>query len=191
VVAARHGDREGVAGEPGGLEGAEAGGKADDVADLEGAVPGDLVDQRPDEGVGAHRVGEALGEGRLDQGLQEGVLAADAAEVGQRVAAPDAVLEVGEVAAARQGEGAVAVETDAAGLGDVEAGQLVPGGIGEADVDAVQGVDDRPEAVEVDQDVVVDGDAEVLLDGLDQLAGTAAEGRVDAVLRAAAGDGDD
>src|SRR4029450_7748032 len=114
-----------------------------------------------------------------------------------------AVQLVGEVAAAGEGEGPAPAEVVAAGLVDVQARLEVPGRIGEADVDAAEGgdagpaaappegVDDGPEAVEVDQHVVVDRDAEVLLDGRDQLPGAAGEGGVDAVLGAGAGDRDD
>ena len=139
----------------------------------------------------ADRVGQALVEGGLHQRLEERLLAADAAQVGPRVAVPHAVELVGEVAAAGEGEGAAAVEVAAAGLADVEAGLEVPGGVGEADVDAAERVHDGPEAVEVDQHVVVDGDAEVLLDRLHQLPRAALEGGVDAVLATGAGDRDD
>jgi len=83
-------DRQGVGGQPGGAEGAEGGAGADDLGDPQGAVLGDLVDQGADEGVGPHRVGQALVERGLEQGLEERLLAADAAQVGPRVAAPDA-----------------------------------------------------------------------------------------------------
>src|SRR4029450_8868131 len=102
-------DRQRVGGQPGRVEGPEGGAHADGVVDPEGAVLGDLVDQGAGEGVGPDRVGQALVEGRLDQGLEEGLLAADAAQVGPGVAAPDAGDLVGEGAAGGQGEGPGAV----------------------------------------------------------------------------------
>jgi hypothetical protein len=61
---------------------------------------------------------------------------------------------------------------------------------GEVHRDPAEGVDDLAEAVEVDQQVVVDGDVQALLDGLDQLAGAVVEGRVDLGRPVGAGDGD-
>jgi hypothetical protein len=61
---------------------------------------------------------------------------------------------------------------------------------GEVHGHPAEGVDHLAESVEVDQQVVVDGDAEALLDGLDALAGAAVEGRVDLGRPTGAGDGD-
>src|SRR4029453_2550731 len=107
------GHRQGVGGQLGGAERAEGGTGADDVAHPQGAVLGDLVNQGADEGVGPHRVGQALVEGGLDQCLEERLLAADAAQVGPRVAVPHPVELVGEVAAAGKGERPAAVEVAA------------------------------------------------------------------------------
>src|SRR4029450_9539603 len=53
--------------------------------------------------------------------------------------------------------------------------------------DPAKGVDDLAEAVEVDQQVVVDGDLQALLVGLDEAAGAVVEGRVDLGRPAGAG----
>ena len=66
---------------------------------------------------------------------------------------------------------------------------LVPHGGVEPHGDAADRLDQPLEAAEVDLDVVVDGNAQRLLDGVDQGLATVGVGRVDPVLRARAGDG--
>ena len=121
------------------------------------------------------------GRGRdlVHAGLHEFLLALDAADV--------ALL----IAVAHVGDGGLAVHVLHAGLEvDDEAAVVVPGvfvvhALLDVDVDAADGVDDFLEGVRVDDDVVVDVDAEEVLDGaLGELL--AAE---DAALGAAVGVG--
>jgi hypothetical protein len=180
--------RQRVGGQLGRVEGAERRPGADGVVDPQGAVLGDLVDQGADEGVGPDRVGQALVEGGLDQGLEERLLAADAAQVGPGVAVPDAVDLVGEVAAAGQGESPPAVEVAATGLADVQARTWRPG-TGRGSGRRCRRGRRRSPGTRRSRSARSGGSGcRVLLDGLDQLAGAAGEGGVDAVL-GAAGDG--
>src|SRR6266542_3020279 len=110
---------------------------------------------------------------------QEGLLALDAAKVAEGVGVPAAALEVAVVAGAGDRQGLPAVQVLAAGAGGPPAGPGGAGGGGEVQVDPAERVDDGAEPVEVDQQVVVDRDAELGLDGLDELGGAAGEGGVD------------
>ena len=86
----------------------------------------------------------------------------------------------------------VAVEGEAPGLGDVEAGVGIAYGGLERDGDAADGVDERTERTEVDLDEVVGVDPEVLVDRVDQLLRVVAfVGLVDAALSRRAGDVDE
>ena len=112
----------------------------------------------------------------------EVLLAADPAEVGRAVAPPATVLVDLEVAGPHVGERLLAVEGDAARLLDVEERARVAGRVGEVHLHPVDHVDELLEAGEVDLDVVVDRDAQVALDRVDELAGSAAlDGAVEAL----------
>ena len=102
-----------------------------------------------------------LSTARLQRPHDEVLLAADPPEVGGAVGPPAPVLVDLEVAGPDVREGLLAVEGDAPGLLDVEAGPGVAGRVGEVHVDPVDDVDEVLEAGEVDLDVVVDRDAEV------------------------------
>src|SRR3954466_2636644 len=71
--------------------------------------------------------------------------------------------------AADVGQRLVAIQDRASRLGDVETCVGVAGCVLEGDGDASNGIDERLERAEVDLYVVVDGDAEVVGDGGDQL----------------------
>ena len=88
------------------------------------------------------------------------------------------------VAGPGHGEGLRPVQQLAPGGRDVQARIGVLGRIGEVEVDPAQGVDGVLEAGEVDLDHVVDLNAEVGRDRLDELVGARVEGRVDAVVGA-------
>ena len=73
------------------------------------------------------------------------------------------------MAAARVRESTGAVEVETARIGNVEAGVRIHRRILERHRDATDRIDQRLESAEVDLDVVVDGDPEVEVDGVDQL----------------------
>ncbi len=86
-----------------------------------------------------------------------------------------------EVAGAHHLEGVVPVEMDASRGLLVEIRVGVVDRLGEVHADPAQCIHHVGEGVEVELDVVLDGDAEVLLDGGDHLLGTLVEGGVDLV----------
>jgi len=151
-----------------GGEAAEALTEVDEVVDRQALVDGHAAQPGVDEGVERDGVADALVDGPLDGVADEVLLAGDAAEVTRAVVLPLAVLQVVEVARADIGQRLVGAEGDAAGAGDVEAGLGVPQLLVEVHGDAVDGLHQFLEAPEVHLHVVVDRDAEVLLDGGDQ-----------------------
>ena len=156
-------------------------GDVQEVALAQGVVDGQVAHGGADERVD----GEGVGDGRVDfgqHGAEEGVLALNAAEVRQAVVLPVAVrVLVVEVPAAHELQRGGPVHDLAARRGHVEPGVLVLDGGREVHGDAAQRVDHAREPGEVHGDVVVDGDPEVLLNGLDQQVGPAVVGGIDAV----------
>ena len=174
-----------------GVEGPEAPDQPEEVAARHLLVDGDVVDADPDELVQLERV--AGRQGLLEHAADEVLLALDAAQVAGGVGVPAPALVGLVVATAGPGQGLEAGELDTAGRLDDEAADGVPGRRGHVDTDSAHGVDDALEAHEVDGDVVVDPDAEVVLDGVDQALRPglgAVEGGVDAIGAAGPGDRD-
>ena len=113
----------------------------------------------------------------------------DAAQVTGGIVSPHPVLHVLQVAGPGEGQGLLPVEGHAAGLHDVEARVRVAHGPVEVERHTVDGVDDPLEALEVDLHVVVDLDAEVVADGVDELLGAPLVGGVDPLVRPRPRDG--
>jgi len=173
------------------LEGVDVGGAelADELLDVthaECVVERHGLGGGVDEAQGGGGVADAPVDGTLGGAADEVLLAADAAEVARRVTDPLAVLLVFEVARPGVGQGLDGVEGDAPGLLQQQSGVGVTDGRGEVDRHALQHLDEVPESLEVDLDVVLDGDAEVRLDRLDEIGGAigTSDGGVDLRLAA-------
>ena len=162
--------RDAVPDEVVGVELREGAAEAEQVAGVEVLVEAHVGHAGRHELVERDRVAEALAHRLGDGPPDEDLLAGDATEVGGGVAVPVAVLVL-VLEVARPGElaGLLAVEHLALRLGDVEArcGESRTRRV-EPHRDAADRVDELLEADEVDLHVVVDRDAEVVLDGVDQ-----------------------
>ena len=166
-----------------GVEGAQPGRDAEQVVHSQRLVDADVIERGVDQLLGHVGSGGAPVDRLAQHALDEVLLAADAPAVAGAVLLPAAVLLVLVVAGADVGQGGVAGHGEASGLGDVEPRVPISGRVLEGDLHAPDGVDQVLERAEVDLDVVVDGELEVLLDGLHQEAGVVlVEGRVDARL---------
>ena len=172
-----------------GPDGAEAQRQPGQVVEAEGLVQAHAVHADVDHLVEAGGAGQVEGHGLFDGLDDELLLAGDAAEVTGGIGVPTPVLHVLQRTTPGQGQGLLAVQVHAALAVDDEAGVLVPHGGVEPHGDTADGLDQALEPAEVDLDVVVDGNAQRLLDGVDQGLTAVGVGRVDAVLRARAGDG--
>ena len=157
-------------------------GQVAEVVVRQAGVDADRVDGHVEQVGEGERVGERVQRQHLAPGpADEELLAGDAAEVAGGVGLPVAVLVVAlEVPGPGEGQGLLAVEVDAARTDGAEARAAVA--VGRVEVDGTPPMASTMplEAGEVDLDVVVDRDAEVLLDRVDQHLAAVAVRRVDA-----------
>ena len=152
-----------------GVERSEAPAEVEQVAGGQLLVDRDAAEADVDEAVERAGVARAPLAGPAERLADERLLATDAPDVGEsEVDLPLAVDQLLVGAGADEGQRLHGVEGDAAGAADVEAGLPVAGGIGEVDGHAVDRLDQFPERGEVDLHVVVDVDAEVLVDRADE-----------------------
>ena len=179
--------------------------QTDELVEREGVVDGDALGQVGEEAVHGERIVE-LALHALEHGAQERRLAIDSTEVTRRVVDEAIVQElvvdraVGHgrevlairpgrcavgivvvVTTARDGERLESVDQLTARLLDLETGVRIDGRIAEVQIDAAERDRRIDQTVEVHLDDVVDGDAEVRLDRLDQERRTVGVVDVDAV----------
>ena len=157
-------------------------------------VDADALHADVDQPAQGGRVADALRDGPLERDPEEVLLAVDPAEVAARVELPLVVPEdLVVLAGPGEGERLGAVERPAARVRDGEPGAAGADRLVEVDGHPADRVDELLERREVDLHVVVDRDAEVQLDRLDEaLRGgrpVALERLVDAALRVRARDG--
>ena len=155
-------------------------------------------DHAGDQLLVGQRVAEALRLDRRCQDAEELVVPADPRNVALRLLGPVGGVGRGHpgslvlhVAGPHDLERLRAVQLEAAGRLDVEAGIGVVDRLGEVHLDAAEGLDHVDEAVEVQLDEMLNRDPEVLLDRGDQLVGALVERGVDLVGTVGAGVGDE
>ena len=119
----------------------------------------------------------------VDNRVEEGLLALDPAQIAQPVVLPSVVV-VPEVPATDQGESGRAHHRLAPQRGDVQPRIFVADRIAEVEPDASERVHHGLEPWEVRHDDVVDGDAEILLNGLHEHGRAGVERRIDPVRAA-------
>ncbi len=143
-----------------------------------------------DELLRHRRLASALVERGPDEPTDEVLLAGDAPVIRRRILTEAGAVVVLEMAGAGIGDGGVAVEGHATGLGDVEARVVVLGRVLERNLHPAEHVHQALEGTEAGLHVVVDVDAEVGLDRRRQPGGgvVAIEGRVDLALVVGIGD---
>ncbi len=151
-----------------------------EVARAHRRVDGQIVDDRAEQVVHIEEV-RLLRLDLVEQGVEEDVLAADPAEVAHAVVVPHSVHLIGEVPAPHVGESHPSAYELAAGAPDRQPGVAILDRIGEVDLDTSDRGHHPGEAREVDLREVVDRDAEILLQGLDEQAGATVESGVDPV----------
>ena len=135
------------------------------------AVVGDDVLQGGAEQLVRHgRVRGSAFQCGAKHATDEVLLARDASPVTGRILDPLPLLGVAVVVLARPhvGKGLVAAQLDASRLGHAEVGVAVSGRVFEGHLHTAHCIDDALEGAEVDADVVVDADAEVGHDRVDE-----------------------
>jgi hypothetical protein len=145
---------------------------------------GDRTDQLP---VG-DRIGEPVLRHRRCQYSQKFVVPANPGEItlalegpGGRVRGGQSDRFVLEMAGPDHLEGVETVEVDAPGGKNLEARVGVEHRLGKVHFHPAESVDHLGEGVEIEHDVVLDGDAQILVDGCHQLAGPLVQRGVDLV----------
>ena len=157
-------------------------GEHEHVGPAELLVDGQVVHDAVGDVVRGQRVGDRFAHRPRADLAQERLLPADAPEVGDEVGGLPllrARVEELEMAGAHERQRRRAVEIRATGPGDREVRERVARRCGEVDRDGAERVDDLAERVEVDLDVVVDGNVEVVRQRVDHALWSVVEGGVD------------
>ena len=137
------------------------------VDPVEAVADGEVVDEPVGQAVGVEGSRSPVAD-RLDCGEHEDLEAADASEVTARIGSPPLPVEGLEPPGPDELQRIGAVEVHAPCGRQIEPGRLVAQGGGDLDVEPTDQVDEAGEAGEVDGDDVVDRDADVGLDDLDE-----------------------